>query len=148
MVFYWVAATVAFGIPVIAAVLSVRRPRLGWRVMAGWVALLGTLTLLVIATTLIALGETGPLLRASMAAILAVFVFGGLTAGLWRQRRWAILALTGLMAGAAVINVVSAFKEHARLEPATLVSYFTVLPALLFMSYRVLRAGRPVPQTV
>ena len=42
MAFYLTAATIAFGIPVLAAVLSVRRPALGSRLMAGWVGLLVT----------------------------------------------------------------------------------------------------------
>jgi hypothetical protein len=147
MVFYLAAATLAFGIPVAAALLFVWRPRLGSRIMAGWVGLLGALTLLVIGTTLTALGQPGPVVRAALAAVLALALFGALTAGLWRERRWAIPVLTGLIAAAALLNVVSALREHAKLEPATLVSYVTVLPALLFMTYRVLRAGDAVPHT-
>jgi hypothetical protein len=74
--------------------------------------------------------------------LAAAVVFAALTTGLWRERGWAVHWLAGLVTLSAVYNLVQWRREGGNLEAATVVSYLSVVPALLFMSYRAARAGR------
>jgi hypothetical protein len=149
MSFYWILGAVVFGIPIAAALLYVRRPRLGARLLATWIALFGVLALVVIGTTLSATSSslrTGDIVRAAIVVTIVVALFGALATGLWRERRWALYTVTALLTVAVVSNVVLAARENASLERATVVSYLTVLPAMLFMCYRAMqRRSVPAP---
>jgi hypothetical protein len=138
VMFYWMGALTAFGVPVAAALLSVRRPRLASRLLAAWVALLGVLVLVTVGTTMAAFDDlpTGDRIRGGVAAALVLGGFTTLTVGLWRERRWAVVTLCALFVVAAGLNAVVALRDGMKIEPTTLVSYGTILPALLFLTYR------------